>query len=386
MSVKLFEKNVYQDTCISHVTEILKENEKFYITLDQTVFSPQGGGQPGDRGTIDGHQVIGVVEKNKTIVHILDEAPLNKEVFCKIDWDHRFDMMQNHCGEHILSGIFFKEYQAANKGFHMGNDYITLDIDIQNISYEVLKRVECMANEVIYANLPVEIHLLENMNEAQNYPLRKSLNVEEDIKIVIIKEVDCVACCGTHPHRTGEIGIIKILKSENYKGMTRIYCKCGRRALEDYQVKHENQTCLYQMYSANESNIIEKIESEEKKNQDIKKQLLDTKNAMYESEVIKIINSHDFIYHAKYKFYDMDDLKRIVKMVFKNKDKFLVLASLRKKGVLLCHNGSFDIHCGNIVREYTLNKGGKGGGSGKMAQVIFDSEKELDTFIDEILL
>ncbi len=386
MSFKLYEKNVYLDTCISQVKEIAKENGKFSVVLDQTVFSPRGGGQPGDKGTIDGHPVLGVYEKDKTIFHILNEAPSSKEVYCKIHWPHRLDMMQNHCGEHILSGIFYKEYQAANKGFHMGNDYITIDMDIQNVTDVMLRRIENIANDAIYANLPVEIRLLESMDEAQNYPLRKPLNVEEDIKIVTIPEVDCVACCGTHPHRTGEIGMIKILKAENYKRMTRIYFKCGKRALEDYRLKNESQIYLYQMFSANESNLIEKIENEGKKNQELKEQLLETKNAMYEWEVSRITEDHDFFYHQIYAFYDMDDLKRIAKMVFKCKDKLLILASLQKKGTLLCHNGSFNIHCGNIVRKYIRNTSGKGGGSDKMAQIVFNSEKDLDTFIDEILL
>jgi len=384
MSVKLYEKDVYLTECTSHVIGISQEKDHFLVLLDQTIFSPRAGGQPGDTGTIDGSPVISVFEKNEKIYHALSKATKNKEVLCKINWANRLDMMQNHCGEHILSGIFFSEYHATNKGFHMGNDTITMDINMQNITDEILRKVENIANDVVYANLPVETNILKSVHEAGRYPLRKPLNVTEDIKIVTINGVDCVACCGTHPFRTGEVGIIKILKAENYKGMTRIYFKCGKRALEDYQIKHDSQMQLYQLFSANELNLMEKIKKEEQKNQEIKKQLLEIKDSIYETEVNKITEGFDRFYLHKYSFYDMNDLKRIAKKVSTTEDKFLTLISIPEKGVLLFHNGGFNIHCGNLIKEYAPDLGGKGGGSDKMAQAAFPSVEAIDKFLEKI--
>jgi len=384
MSVKLYERDVYLQECTSHITSISQEEGQYLVVLDQTIFSPRAGGQPGDTGTIDGHPVINVFEKNKIIYHTLSKAPINKEVLCKIHWAHRLDMMQNHCGEHILSGIFFKEYHATNKGFHMGSDTITMDLDIQNITEDTLRKVENMANDVIYANLPVETNSFESIDEAHKHPLRKPLNVEEDIKVVTIEGVDCVACCGTHPLNTGEVGVIKILKAENYKGMTRLYFKCGKRALNDYQIKHISQMKLYQIYSANELNLMEKIKKDQEKNQEIKRQLLEIKNSIYEAEVTKITEDINRFYLNRSPFYDMNDLKRIAKKVPQNEDKFLILISILEKGVLLFHNGDFNIHCGNLIKEYATELGGKGGGSDKMAQVVFPSEEALNAFVQKI--
>lgn len=385
MTIKLYEQNVYLAQCTSQVLDIIEKDGDKLIILDQTIFSPKGGGQPGDKGTIDGCLIKSVYEENGVIYHSSDKAPSSKEVLCKIDWNHRLDMMQNHCGEHILSGIFFREYGAANKGFHMGQDYITIDLDMPSMSKEVLQKVEALANDAIYANIPVSITLLKNNTEAASYSLRKPLNVEEDIKIVSIDGIDCVACCGTHPSRTGDVGIIKILKSENYKGMTRIYFKCGQRALTDYQNKQDIVMQLFNHYSANESNLIEKITIEESKNQQLRKDLIETKNIITDYEAESILHSNDKIVVKAYSNYSIEDLKHIIKKVLEKESKVLILSAISSNAVIIALAGAFEIHCGNLIKEYAFALGGKGGGSDKMGQAVFENKEDMDIFIKTVI-
>ncbi len=386
MTVKLFHEDVYLTECYSQIVDIHNNDDDQFIILDQTIFSPRAGGQPGDQGTIGGCDVKRVIEKDGVIYHQVASIPATKQVHCQIDWAHRLDMMQNHCGEHILSGIFFSEYGAANKGFHMSSDTVTMDIDMQNIDHEIIERVENLANNAVYNNYPIHTTFLDSKDEADKYSLRKSLNVSEDIKIITIEKTDCIACCGTHPSYTGEVGIIKITKYEKYKGMTRIYFKCGQRALRDYQFKHEIATELYRMYSGNSSNIIDKIKKEEEKNKSIRKELTDYKNSISKLEAEKIgMLEKDFIV-LRYQDYGTDVLQNIIKRTLNNSSKILVLVSDSHNAVVLAHNmPSSDIQFGQLVKKYAINLGGKGGGSNTSAQVGFNDKASMDAFCDIIV-
>ncbi len=173
--------------------------------------------------------------------------------------------MQQHCGEHILSGVIKSRYDGINKGFRMGEDYVTIDINLPQITSEMLKVIEQDANQAIYANVPIHIHQVDTLEDASKFDVRKQIMVNEDIRIVEIQGVDCVACCGSHPKSTGDVGIIKLLKAEKYKGMTRIYFKCGQRALADYQHKHTITSKLCKKYSVETLNLLERLQNEESK-------------------------------------------------------------------------------------------------------------------------
>lgn len=386
MTIKLFHEDVYLRECYSQIVDIHKDCDNQYIVLDQTIFSPKAGGQPGDQGTIGGCDVKSVIEKNGIIYHQVETIPATHQVHCKIHWSHRLDMMQNHCGEHILSGIFFSEYGAVNKGFHMSSETVTMDIDMQNINQQMIARVESLANDAVYKNYPIHIDFLESKDAASQHALRKPLNVSEDIKIVTIENTDCIACCGTHPSYTGEVGIIKITRFENHKGMTRIYFKCGNRALEDYQFKHALTSQLYQSYSANASNILEKIEIENQRGSVLRKELTDYKNSISRLEAEKICMQEDDMMVFHYQAYGIDVLQNIIKRVLGDSTKILLLVSSAQKMVLLAHNlSSPHIQLGQLVKKYALQLGGKGGGSNTSAQVKFTDKDSMDMFLDRII-
>jgi alanyl-tRNA synthetase len=188
----------------------------FLAVLDKTIFFPEGGGQPCDTGYIDDARVAYVFEKEGIIYHRIDKLIPEKKVLAKLDYDRRLDHMQQHCGEHILSGVFLKLYGGRNKGFHMGEDYVTADIDLEDITEEMVNKAEERANIDIYKSKLVKTYVVDK-EQADKLPLRKELKVDSDIRIVDIEGVDIVACCGTHPRLTSEVGIIKVLKTEKYK-------------------------------------------------------------------------------------------------------------------------------------------------------------------------
>ena len=257
-TTKLYQQDVNIKEWDAKIVKITENG----IYLDRTAFFPEGGGQSCDLGTIAFAgaliDVTDVQEDGDDVVHSLSSTQGLTEgasVHCSLDWDRRFDNMQRHCGEHILSGIFYQECGGVNRGFHMGEDYMTIDISLEDeptnpemsrptqIDHALAARCELLANRVIWENTPVTVMRFETREEVADMPLRKALAFDEDISIVCVgspeNPADCVACCGTHPKTAGQVGLIKILKVENYKGMFRIFFEAGQRALADYHMKHD---------------------------------------------------------------------------------------------------------------------------------------------------
>ena len=270
---RLFKEDVYMKEAEAVITSLSETNDgKVALTLDRTIFFPTGGGQSCDRGTIAGFKVTDVYEDEAAddIIHIVDASPADFEtgtaVYLILDWEHRFDNMQRHCGEHILSGMFFREYGGVNRGFHMGDQYMTIDISLEarpeftSITWDMAKHAEECANEAIWQNQPVITRHFDTKKEAQNLPLRKALALEKDITIVCVGSVenpsDCVACCGTHPAAAGQVGLIKIFKVEPNKGMFRIYFEAGKRAFLKYQQELDTLTALSNSLSAGTDDVL----------------------------------------------------------------------------------------------------------------------------------
>lgn len=202
---------------------------RWEITLDRTAFYPEGGGQPGDRGTLGPVRVLDTQERNGKVVHLTD-GPLTvgEQVQGALDWAWRFDLMQNHSGEHIVSGLFHRRFGCENVGFHMGKDTITVDFD-RKFSPEELPELERQANEVVWANVETEITVYDH-EAAKQQVYRSKKELPGDVRVVRFFGADACACCGTHVRRTGEIGLIKLLSVQRSRGGMRLEMLCGARA------------------------------------------------------------------------------------------------------------------------------------------------------------
>ena len=208
------------------------------VTLDATAFYPTGGGQECDLGVLGGANVLDVKEQGEDIIHLCD-APLEvgSRVAGAIDWQRRFDHMQQHSGEHLVMGQIFQKFGYHNVGFHMGKEMITIDLNTK-IPEEDLPWLEEKANEAIWNNAPVGIRY-PSKEELDALDYRSKKELEGQVRIVNVGEYDCCACCGTHVRLAGEVGLIKIISSQNYKGGTRLELLCGKRALQDFRKKND---------------------------------------------------------------------------------------------------------------------------------------------------
>ena len=230
------------------------------LALDGTVFYPEGGGQPADHGTLtlpDGARftVTDVHEQGGVIWHRVDALPHTAApgtaVTGRIDWAWRFDKMQQHTGEHILSGILHQMFGAENVGFHIGTDAVRMDTSVP-ISAEGLREAELAANRIVWQNVPVLI-TYPTREELARMTYRSKKEIEGQVRIVTIPGADVCACCGTHTAATGAVGQIKILAAENYKGGVRLSIVCGERALLAAQAMRQRQADIGALLSAKPS-------------------------------------------------------------------------------------------------------------------------------------
>ena len=227
-----------------------RETEKGWaMILDKTAFFPEGGGQPADTGFIGTVPVTDVQERAGDILHFCGEVlPVGAHLPCRVEREQRLVRMQNHSGEHIVSGLAHRLFGCENVGFHMGEDCMTIDFD-REISWQQLMEIETLANQAVRENLPVLCSFPEG-EELQAMEYRSKLELTENVRIVEIPGIDRCACCAPHVTRSGEIGLIKILDAERHRGGVRLSLCCGMLALKDYRVKQENIAAISQALSA----------------------------------------------------------------------------------------------------------------------------------------
>lgn len=237
-TIKLYDNDAYLSDFDATVLSCEPKEKNFAVVLDKTAFFPEGGGQDADTGTISDANVIDVQIKDDVITHITD-SPLTvgEEVHCKIDWKTRYRRMQNHSGEHIVSGIANSLYGCNNVGFHMGKE-ITVDFDIE-LTEDQIERIEKLSNEAIYKNVTIHAEY-PNLETLTKLEYRSKLDLTDGVRIVTIEGYDKCACCAPHVKSSGEIGIIKILDSMRHRGGTRLFMLSGQDAFEDYCIKTKN--------------------------------------------------------------------------------------------------------------------------------------------------
>ncbi|MEG0830311.1 MAG: alanine--tRNA ligase-related protein [Anaerovoracaceae bacterium] len=397
-TIKIFQDNVYEQNCTATITEILLDNKDSILTLDKTIFFPTGGGQSCDLGNIGDYPLTEVYEKDNIVYHKLKgktKFKVGDSVLCTLDWDRRFDNMQRHCGEHILSGIFFSKFGGINRGFHMGSDYMTVDISLEanpeftQITWDMAMEAELYTNQVIWSNAPVTVRRFQKREDAEKLPLRKALAIDEEISIVCVGDTanaaDCVACCGTHPATAGQVGLVKIYKLENHKGMFRIYFEAGKRALIDYNKKHALINRLNQKYSAGDDDLLKKISAQEDKISQIRSQLFALRKSIVDKRIKDIRqelqdkNSQPFVLR-RYDDMEIKDLLSIGRPLIEESYKPVLIVSPKENTVLLFSSGAKD--CGKLVKENANIYRGKGGGTSTSARAMFPDKDCLDTYID----
>lgn len=238
---RLYYRDAYATTFEATIVERIREDDRLAVVLDKTFFYPTSGGQPADRGQLNGRAVTDVYvrEADHAIVHVLAREVWDDEVTGVVEWGRRFDHMQQHTGQHILSQAFIRVADANTAGFHLSDNTVTIDLDRADLSPANIEKTEMLANRIIWENRPVKVRLV-NQEQAQQLPLRKIPALDgHEYRLIEIEKFDLTACGGTHVSRTGAVGLIKITKVERRGEQIRVEFCCGRRALADYGQKHQ---------------------------------------------------------------------------------------------------------------------------------------------------
>lgn len=257
-TIRLYYENAYVKEFDATVLSCVTVKNGYEILLDKTAFFPEGGGQKSDEGFIGGVAVADVQEVNGEICHYTTE-PLEEGVVvsCSIDWNKRFLRMQNHSGEHIVSGVVHSLFGYDNVGFHMDEGLVTVDFNGE-LTREQLDMVEDKANEAIYADYKINC-FFPSADELDKYDYRSKLDLTENVRLVEIENTDLCACCAPHVKSTGEIGIVKILDFMRHRGGVRIVMKSGYDALLDYREKYRNVYEISGLLSAKQECVAEYV-------------------------------------------------------------------------------------------------------------------------------
>ena len=376
MTEKLYYKDGYLKEFTAEILDVIEVNGTFHVVLDKTAFFPGGGGQHCDLGYIENHKVIDVFEKDGLIYHVTETKPIKiHKVKCKIDWNRRLDGMQQHLGQHILSGCFFNLFNANTVSVHVGKEISTVDIQ-GYLDEETIRKAEKMANEIIQENIKVEF-LIPAKKDLKKLNLRRDLpNTNEQIRIVKIGDLDINACCGVHPSRTLDVQAIKIKRWEKHKGATRIEYLAGKRAINDYFKKDEfrNRICRFLNCGEDDAiNSINKLSDDLKKLLDENRQIKTEISEYQIKDMIKEAKEVGNIYVVT-QIYDGGDIKYISKVAEKItlNDNMIVLFAIKsadKANLIFAASKNINnISMSDLLKDAISLIDGKGGGSKFMAQ------------------
>lgn len=376
MTEKLYYADSHMVTFSASVVACEKVGEYYEAVLDRTAFFPEGGGQYADTGKIDGIDVIDVQERDHIIYHKMTGAlEAEKSVCGEIDWKERFSKMQQHSGEHIVSGLVHAKLGYDNVGFHMGKDAITMDFN-GSLTKEDLKEIERKANEIVVSNLEIQTEYPErDVLEQMEY--RSKIEIEGEVRIVTIPGVDCCACCAPHVKRTGEIGLVKLLGVQNYKGGVRVSMLCGFRALTDYAEKSESVKQISVLLSAKEQDVFnetvklkEEIAFQKNKYYELQKQMLDYKvNQIEERQSIVLLFEEELEGNAS---------RELVNLLLAKQTRIAAVFSGTQENGYRYVIGSKDVDVRVFAKGINEKFQGKGGGKSEMVQgTVYGNEQEI---------
>jgi len=371
-SEKAYQENSYLTVLESEVLSCIKKDDFYEVILDKTIFYPHmSGGQPKDEGTINGFKVYDVTEDGDQIVHKVKE-PLSGMVSISIDFKTRFDYMQQHTGQHILSYSFAQLFNGNTVGFHLGDDYTTIDLDIP-LSEDMIEQAEALSNKIIYENKTI-IAKTFTYDDALNLNLRKAPPKLDFLRIISIENYDDSACGGTHVGYTGEIGIIKVIKSEKYKSGSRVEFLCGKRVLDDYTIKNKNILDLSACLTCRADMIIDNFNKIFNENIKFKKEIIFIKNELNEYKAKEFKNNAVIKDGIKYIFIksenDIKDLRYICSKITDDENCLAVLVSENDNtcNLVIGQSKNLNFHIKDIFEKIKNIINGKGGGNNSLLQ------------------
>lgn len=400
-TIRIYQKEQYELSNQSLVTAVIQQNGVDIIACGESVFFPEGGGQPSDTGTVASAKGVFEIthaydeDLESDVWHVTD-APAGTfeagdEVSLTIDWDRRFCNMQRHLGEHMLSGTFDSLFGGVNRGFHMGEDYITIDIDLDGrmLTEEELDLAERTVNEAIWADLPVTVSWFDDYESSLALPVRKQVPHDGKVSVVTVGDLedpyDCIACCGTHPARSSEVGLLAIYKCDPNKGMNRIFFDCGIMA---WQKLTADSRMLYEIskrYSCSPADLESRLDIEAETLSSLKGRIASLSAYVKEAEKERILTglntpgrtTKSACYTTE--LLSVDELLKLgFSVISETSDMLLLMLHPESLTCLLFSSG--DAKCGDLVKEHAPAFGGKGGGRPDNARAVFTDLKNMKAF------
>ena len=382
MTEKLFYKDSHLSEFEATVLSCEAVEDHYEIELDRTAFFPEGGGQYSDRGVLGTVVVYDVQEREDRIFHMTKEPIDQGTVLCgRIDWDERFMKMQQHTGEHIVSGIVHERFGYNNVGFHLGTEDCTMDFNGE-ITVEQLRQLELEINQAVWKNLPV-ITLYPTKEQLPQMEYRSKIEIQGQVRIIEIPGYDRCACCAPHVDRTGEIGVVKLTNVQRYKGGVRVTMLCGVRALADYNMKEKQVKEVSRLLCAKENEIAEAVEHLTEEQNNLKYEIVDREKKMirYKAETIPSGKEPVCVFTDE----------------FAGESMRLLMNELLEEGHILCAvfygnegdgyrfvMGSPSIDMRALGKEFHAQFHGRGGGKPEMIQgSVQGSEEEMTRWILE---
>ncbi|NLA70041.1 MAG: hypothetical protein GX852_03235 [Clostridiales bacterium] len=413
----------------SKVTNVYQKDGKDAIVTESSCFFPEGGGQPSDVGVVyrckDNGEVIDCFDityvydnGTESDVFHLTSAPegtfkAGEIVFLEIDDEKRMINTIRHTGEHMLSGALHRLVGGVNKGFHMGDDYITIDIDLGGklLTDKELHEAELDVNEAIRNNLPVNVSFFENYEASRVMPVRKNvphdgmvsvvtvgdyspdedsnymyagsdhdyIDYEDDLVDGKLQPFDCIACCGTHVHNTGEIGLISIYKAEVNKGMTRIYFDCGSKALDKLSRDTKILSSVASRFSCKPEDLVHKLDVQDERQSVLKERVNELSAYAMQNEKNKLAEeiaedslANGSVIVCEYSIFDAQEL---VKFGFElleivGSESLLIIIDIKSSTVML-YSAASTYKCGEIIKKFLPAFDGRGGGRDDNARAVF---------------
>ncbi len=377
---RLYYADSYLTSFAARVIDRLEVDGRPAVILDRTAFYPEGGGQPADRGRLDQIDVVNVVSREdaaRAVLHLLAQPLPHDEVSGTVDWPRRFDLMQQHTGQHVLSQAFVRRLGAETLAFHLSDDArdgaLTIDLNRASLQPAQIEAVEDLANQIVIENRLVRARFVDEA-ELASIPLRKPPVVSGRIRIVEIEDFDWSACGGTHVARTGEVGQIKIVKIERRGLETRVEFRCGRRALIDYRRKNEMVNRVAADLSIGYGELDQAAARLVADNKSLYKQLEDAQERLLEFEARELLSNLRArgdcavalrAWHDR----DMATLRRLAKQTIARPGTVALFGSSGERPALVfAQSGDLAFDMNDLVRRAAAHINGRGGGSPDFAQ------------------
>lgn len=378
---RLYYEDVYKKEFTATVVECREQKKGYVVILDESAFYPEGGGQPSDVGTLGDAKVTEVHEKDGELLHYTDKAlEVGAKVEGKIDWVRRFDLMQQHSGEHMVSGLIHEAYGYDNVGFHMGSDTITIDLN-GLLDEAQLAEIERKTNQKIWEDTQIKI-IYPTAEELEKIDYRSKKELTGQVRIVEFPGVDICACCGTHVTHTGEIGMVKLLSVEKFREGVRIEMICGKRVLDYLNMVNDQNHQISVKLSAKMDKTAQAVERLQEENFRLKGQVGQLVDDMCRKEAERYAGSGSVLIFMD--GMDADSVRKLADAVTQTCQGCCAVFSGNADGSYKYAMGEKDGDLRQFTKEMNAKLNGRGGGKPFFVQgSVQASEKEIRNFFEQ---